>query len=74
MFPLCVVFFGSERLPPWTLKAAASLPATAAADLIRLSFGNVSHPAQLWPRLAAILLAVLVVLAVTAWRLRTWER
>jgi ABC-2 type transport system permease protein len=74
VFPLLIVYVGSSRLPAWVLQLAAWLPATAAFDLVRLSFGSGGPAAQVWPRLAAVLLAVLVVFAATAWRLRTWER
>lgn len=73
MLPLFVGFFGSERLPAWVLQLAAWLPATAAFDLLRLAFGNTWPAAQVWPRLAAVLIAVVLVFLLTAWRLRTWE-
>lgn len=73
MFPLFIIFFGSSRLPAWAVQAAAWLPATAAFDLIRLSFGNTWPAAQVWPRLAAVLTAVAFAFLLTAWRLRTWQ-
>ena len=51
----------------------AWLPTTAAFDLIRISFGNAFPAAQVWSKLAALLIAVVLVFGATGWRLRTWE-
>lgn len=73
MFPLMLVFANSSRLPAWVQQVSAWLPTTAAFDLMRLSFGNVWPAAQVWPKLAAVLIAVVLVFAAAGWRLRTWE-
>jgi ABC-2 type transport system permease protein len=73
VFPLLIVYIGSSRLPAWVQEVAAWFPSTAAFDLIRLASGNTWPPAQVWPRVAAVLIAVIFVFLLTAWRLRTWE-
>ena len=73
MFPLMLTFFNSNRLPAWVQEATAWLPTTAAFQLARISFGNILPLAQVLPRLAVILVAVVVVFAATGWRLRRLE-
>jgi ABC-2 type transport system permease protein len=73
MIPLIATFFAANWLPAWATQLMAWLPTTAAFDLIRLSFGDVWPATLIWTRLAAMLLAVLVVFAAAGWRLRAWE-
>lgn len=73
MFPLMFAFFASSRLPDWVQQVMSWLPTTAAFDLMRLSFGDVWPAAEVWPRLAAMLVAVALVFAAAGRRLRTWE-
>lgn len=73
LFPLMLVFARSNRLPTWIQQVAAWLPTTAVFDLIRLSFGNVWLGEQIWPKLTAVLVAILLVFAAAGWRLRSWE-
>lgn len=73
MFPVLLAFFASTRLPAWVQQVTAWLPTTAAFDLMRLSFGDVWPAAEVWPRLAAVLIAVILVFAAASWRLQRWE-
>jgi ABC-type Na+ efflux pump permease subunit len=73
MFPLMLTFFGTNRLPAGVQQIIKWLPTTAAFDLMRLSFGNTWPAAQVWPRLAVMLVAVVLVFAAAGWRLRAWE-
>jgi len=73
MFPLMLVFFNASRLPAWVQTLTAWLPTTAAFELLRLSFGDVWSPAQVGPKAAVLLLAVVLVFAAAGWRLRAWE-
>lgn len=73
MAPLMLAFFARSRLPGWAQHLIAWLPTTAAFDLMRISFGNVWPAAEVWPRLAAILVAIVLVYAAAGWRLQTWN-
>lgn len=73
MFPLVLSFASDNRLPDWLQQLRLWLPTTAAYDLVRLSFGQSASPAEVWPRLAAVLVAVVVVYAAAAWRLQAHE-
>jgi ABC-type multidrug transport system permease subunit len=73
LFPLFLSFANSSRLPAWLQEIVAWLPTTAAFDLIRLSFGNTSPAALIWPSLLALVVAVVLVFAVAGWRLRSWQ-
>ncbi|MFZ0545498.1 MAG: ABC transporter permease [Candidatus Promineifilaceae bacterium] len=71
--PLFIVFVNDSRLPSWVQQIAAWLPTTASFDLMRLSYGNVWTASQVFPKFAAVYLAVFLIFAASAWRLRTWE-
>lgn len=73
MAPLLLAFFARSRLPEWARQLIAWLPTTAAFDLMRLSFGNAWPATVIWSRLAAVMIAVLLVFAAAGWRLQTWE-
>jgi ABC-2 type transport system permease protein len=73
LFPLMLGFVNSSRLPEWLQQVLAWLPTTAAFDLIRLSFTNVFPPAQVWPKVTALLISVVLVFGAAAWHLRRWE-
>ena len=73
VFPLMLSFFSSDRLPAWVQPLFRWLPTTATFDLVRLSFGNTWPAAEIWPRLAAALIAVILVFVAAGWRLRRWE-
>lgn len=71
--PLLLTYFTSSRLPQGVQQLMAWLPTTAAFDLVRLSFGNVSPASFVGARLAAILIAAILVFMAAVWRLRAWE-
>ncbi len=73
IFPLMLAFVGSEKLPAWVQQIVAWLPTTAVFDLIRLSFSSTWLPELVWPKLTAVLVAIILVFAVAAWRLQSWE-
>lgn len=73
MFPLMIAFVGTDKLPTWVQQMIAWLPTTAVFDLIRLSFGNAWLPELVWPKLTAVLVAIVLVFAAASWRLRSWE-
>jgi ABC-2 type transport system permease protein len=73
MFPLMLGFVSNSRLPEWLQQVLAWLPTTAAFDLIRLSFTNIFPAAQVWPKVMALLISVVLVFGAAAWRLRRWE-
>lgn len=73
VFPLMFVFVSSDRLPGWAQQLMAWLPTTAAFDLVRLSFGNVWSVAAVGPKIATVLVAVVLVFLAAGWRLRRWE-
>lgn len=73
MFPLILTFFAGSRLPAWAQQASAWLPTTAAFDLVRLSFGETWPATEVWPRLAAVLVAVVLVFVAAGRRLHSWE-
>jgi len=73
LIPFMLNFANSSRIPEWIQQVMAWLPTTAAYDLMRLSFGNTIQVAQIWPRLAFLLIAVVIVFGAAGWRLRTLE-
>lgn len=74
MFPLMLVFVDSSKVPDWAASILDWLPATAMFDLFRLSFGNVWPAGEVAVKTAVILIAALLVYAITGWRLSLWER
>lgn len=73
MFPLMLAFAPNNPLPAWLQRVMAWLPSAAAFDLMRLSFGNEGGLALVGPRVTAVLVSVVLVFALSAWRLHTWE-
>ncbi len=73
LFPLMLAFVRSDKVPAWVQPMMAWLPTNAVFDLIRLSFGNAWLPELVWPKLTAVLVAIILVFALAGWRLRTWE-
>lgn len=73
LFPLMLAFVRSNKLPAWVQQTLAWLPTTAVFDLLRLSFGNVWLGEQVWPKLTAVLVSIVLVFALAGWRLQSWE-
>lgn len=73
IFPLVITSLAGSRIPGWVQEVAAWLPTTAAFDLMRLSFTEGWPGEEVWPRLAALLIAVVLVFAAAGWRLQKWE-
>lgn len=77
IFPLLIAVFlsiESEFLPAWLGTITRWIPTTVAFDLFRLSFTPQASFGFIAPRIAVILLVVIVLLSFVAWRLRRSDR
>jgi ABC-type transport system involved in multi-copper enzyme maturation permease subunit len=77
IFPQLIAVFVSvetEVLPVWLTTICRWLPITAALDLLRASFTPQTSFAFIAPRVADTLLFVIVLLGITAWKIRRLDR
>jgi ABC-type transport system involved in multi-copper enzyme maturation permease subunit len=77
IFPFVIAIFISleaELLPAWLVSICRWLPPTAAFDLMRVSFTPHTELAFIVPRLAVMLLSIVVLLGVVAWKTRRSDR
>jgi hypothetical protein len=77
IFPLIVAIFISietEILPHWLVTICKWLPITAAFDLLRASFTPHTGFTFIAPRVADVLLFILIFLGLTAWRIKRSDR
>lgn len=64
----------ADLLPAWLVELAGWLPTAVMFDLLRISFSNQSDPGLILPRLGVMAVCCLVLLGMSAWRIRRADR
>jgi ABC-2 type transport system permease protein len=77
IFPLILVIFLSieiKLIPAWLGMISSWLPTSIAFDLFRLSFTPYHDFSMITPRLAVLLIFILIFMGLTAWKIKRSDR